>query len=53
MKDLEQKIIDAQHGKDAKPILHPDKSIAGLIAANCGKRERSRLFIRAIERFIP
>ena len=53
MKDLEQKIIDAQYGKDAKPILHPDKSIAGLIAANCSKRERSTFAYRIIEQLVP
>jgi hypothetical protein len=41
MKDQEQKIIDKQYGRDAKPILIADKSIAGLIAGN--KCQKSKL----------
>ncbi len=44
MQDLEQQIIDQQYGAQATPILIEDKSIEGLIRANCKKKERSKLF---------
>jgi hypothetical protein len=35
----EEKIIRRQYGKGAKPALFDDKSIEGLIRANCSKKE--------------
>ena len=39
--DIENEIISKQFGRDAKPILIADKSIAGLIAGN--KCQKSKL----------
>ena len=37
LSQLEEKIAKKKYGKDATPVLHKDKSVEGLIAANCPK----------------
>lgn len=41
MEELEEAIIRECYGKYATPILIEDKSIEGLIRANCPKKEKS------------
>lgn len=47
----EQAIANEAHGRNATPVLHKDLSALGLVTANCGKRERSRLI--AWKLFVP
>lgn len=44
LSDHQDTIAKKKYGKKAAPHLLEDKSIAGLIAANC-RKEKSRLFI--------
>ncbi len=54
MSQIEHAIVTQQYGAQAKPILIEDKSIEGLIRANCPKKERSSMFAyRIIQQLIP
>lgn len=37
----EESVAEKAYGRDAKPTLFEDKSIEGLIRANCGDRSES------------
>jgi hypothetical protein len=52
MTQEEEALSAKNYGKNATPILIPDKSIEGLLAANCPKKE-PRSMLKAYRFFVP
>lgn len=54
---IEQEVANAGYGRGAKPTLHPDKSVEGLISASWPDKSKKvgtlMVFSRAVRKLMP